>query len=123
MNEHHSQPHPHSQVAPPPQPQPSNGLGIASLILGILSVTLFGVLTGVPAIITGAMGLKNPASKGMSIAGIIMGAISIVFTILAVLFFIFIVAVSAGMDSGSDSYDRSYGQPSDSDSSYNQQRT
>ena len=121
MNETHSQPHPHSQVLPPPQPQQSNGLGIASLILGVLSITIFGILTGIPAIITGAMGIKNPASKSMSIAGIITGAISIVFTVLVVLFFGFILAVSAGMASESDR--RDYGPSVQPETNYNQQRT
>ncbi len=71
-----------------PKRSDTNGLAVASLILGILSLTGFSIFTGIPAIITGAIGLKNPTSRGFSIAGIIMGAIS---TILAILVAIVIV--------------------------------
>lgn len=77
-----------------------NNLAIASLVLGILSILGMGPLTGIPAVITGAMALKNPAGKGMAIAGLIMGGISIVLVLLIVLF-VLIVAVIAVMAAGS----------------------
>lgn len=70
-----------------PKKSETNGLAIASLILGILSLTGFSIFTGIPAIITGAIGLKNPTNRGLSIAGIVTGAISTVLAILVVMFF------------------------------------
>lgn len=103
----------------------SEGLGVASLILGILSVTILGVLTGIPAIITGFMGLKNPASKGMSIAGIIMGGVSVLFTLLVAGFFVLLFVLGLGSDP--EPYNPtdppSYTLPVEPDSNYQQQRT
>lgn len=85
-------------MSEPKQPE-NNGLAIAALVLGILSLTGFSILTGIPAIITGAIGLKNPANRGMSLAGLIMGSVSVV---LAVLFFIlFMILILAGAFSSS----------------------
>ena len=56
---------------------PSNGSAIAALILGIISFlsgwTLFGMLPGLIAIITGAIGAKKPYLRGAAIAGLILG--------------------------------------------------
>lgn len=98
------------QYAPPPgygaPPQPaygqqpgygmpvaapaSNGLATASLILGICSL-IFGLLTAIPAVITGHMALgkikENPmlaGSKGQAMAGLIIGYIAIGLTVLCV---------------------------------------
>ena len=66
------------------------GLAIASLVLGILSVSCLLVITGLPAIITGLMALnrarRQPAEyggRGFAIAGIVMGAIGILLTLVA----------------------------------------
>ena len=77
----------------PPQvtPEPGNGLAIASLVLGILSVTGFFILAGIPAIVTGIMSLrKKQQERGMSIAGIIMGSIG---TLLSLLFILALIAI------------------------------
>lgn len=75
----------------PPISTDANGLAIASLVLGILSLTGFFIFAGIPAIITGIMSLKKKQKeRGMSIAGIIMGGIS---TLLSLLFIIFFVAL------------------------------
>lgn len=87
--------HPHHKVAKVAEHHQDNGLAIASFILGIISLTGFGILTGIPALITGFMSLKNPANKGLGIAGIVMGSISTVITILAVLFLLFILVIAA----------------------------
>ena len=76
-------------------PPHTNGLAVASLVLGIFAVTGLGPLTGIPAIITGAMGLKNPTNKGLALAGIIMGVVSIIFLVLIVLFFVIIIGIGA----------------------------
>lgn len=59
------------------------GFGIASLVLGIVSliscciIPFIGVIPSIAAIIFGVLGLKYPSSKGMSIAGIVLGGIGI----------------------------------------------
>lgn len=77
---------------PPVAPtQSSNGLPVASMVLGILSLTGFGPLLGVPAIILGIVGLKkSPHDRGLSWAGIITGAIS---TIVATLLTLALIAL------------------------------
>jgi hypothetical protein len=77
--------------------KPSTALAITSLVLGIFSVICFGLLTGLPAIITGHIS-KNRAAKdptrfggaGLALAGLILGYVSILTTV-------FLVAVLAGM--------------------------
>jgi hypothetical protein len=83
---------PHFQ---PPDPTPTsagpikNRLAVASLILGLVSLCL-GILTGIPAIICGIMGLfrisRQPrlqTGKGMATSGIILGCVGIVLWALA----------------------------------------
>ena len=62
------------KTAPSPE---SNDLAIASLVLGVISLAGLGLLAGIPAVITGYLALRQPGARGMSIAGIIMGGISI----------------------------------------------
>ena len=92
-----------------PQPE-SNDLAIASLVLGVLSHAGLGPLTGVPAIITGWMALrKNQTNKGMAVAGVITGAVSIVLAILVVLFFVLLILLgvfaAGSYEASPDSYD------------------
>jgi type II secretory pathway pseudopilin PulG len=61
------------------------GIAIASLVLGILAVTCFSVLAGIPALVLGIMALNRVnrsagslTGKGQSIAGIVMGGLSFV---------------------------------------------
>lgn len=76
-----------------------SGLAIASLILGILSLTGFFIFTGVPAIITGIMSLrKKQKERGMSIAGIIMGSVGTLLTLLFVFALILLVGWSIMSD-------------------------
>ncbi|MEP6759197.1 MAG: DUF4190 domain-containing protein [Actinomycetota bacterium] len=80
-------------VGPPPPPpappamQPSNGMAVASLVLGILSIVMF--FTVVPpfilgglAVIFGILGFskakQGAPNKGLAIAGLICGAMGIV---------------------------------------------
>ena len=90
-----------AQNAPqyPPQAQPygeqyqvqTDGKATASLVLGILSLLCFGLLTGLPAIILGHISRGNIAQsrgrlrgEGMALAGLILGYVSIVSTILII---------------------------------------
>ena len=64
----------------------SLGLGIAALVLGIVGILawiipIIGLPVGVVALILGIMGLKK-SNKGMSIAGIVLGIICLVLTII-----------------------------------------
>ena len=66
----------------------NNGLSTTSLVLGLLSVACFGLLTGLPAIITGHLARgkvrRQPAvygGAGMALAGLILGYISVVTTL------------------------------------------
>lgn len=66
--------------------QESLGLGIAALVLGIVGllawiIPIIGLPVGVVALILGIMGLMK-SNKGMSIAGIVLGIICLVLTII-----------------------------------------
>lgn len=74
-------------------------LAIVSLVCGVLSICLCGLLTGIPAIITGYMAKNNIdanpgeyGGRGMAMAGMILGSISVVFSILYIIFVIFTAA-------------------------------
>lgn len=70
----------------PPQPQSKpSGMAITSLVLGIVGVPLFCfVLPSLLAVVFGAIGIrqcnKNPvySGKGMAIAGLILGVLTLV---------------------------------------------
>lgn len=88
-------------AAPPPPaygaggsvPAPRNGLGIAALVLGILSLFCLGFVGGILAVIFGRMGMKKAeqglaTNGGVAKAGFILGIIGIV---LSVIYFIYYV--------------------------------
>lgn len=97
------------QIAPQNPPQiiqaESNGLAIASLILGILGF-FFGPFSSIPAIICGHLGRaafrKNPAigGDGLAVAGLIMGYIITVTVALLLLFFIVMFCLMGAAHSG-----------------------
>ena len=103
---------PVTPASPPVTPQPpvaptaerGKGLAIASLVLGILAmlsgIFLIGGLFGIIAIILGAVALSKKVGKGMSIAGIITGALGILGTIGAVV--IVTLAVPSMQESSRD---------------------
>ena len=95
------------QNTPFQPPAPGTGsinqtLPIISLVLGIVSLCCYiGWITGPAALITGYLGLKNlnrdPATYGgkpLAIAGMILGGI---FTVLWLIYWIFIILVYAGI--------------------------
>jgi len=72
-----------------PDAQVSN-LAIWSIVLGILSLTIFSFLTGIPAIVCGnkAMStIKTNASRGRGLAltGIIMGYLSVFIAVILII--------------------------------------
>lgn len=69
-----------------PNPTEKNNLGNWALGLGIASLLCCGLFTGIPAAITGYLGIQaanqgRATNKGMAIAGIVMAGLSIVWTI------------------------------------------
>jgi hypothetical protein len=96
---------PVGQMSPPPAPGGSGvnqTLPIISLVFGIVSLCCYtGWLTGPVALITGYLGMKNanndPSTYGgktLAIVGMILGGI---FTLIWVIYWVFIVLVYAGM--------------------------
>ena len=68
-----------------PRPDEKNSLGVWSLCLGIASFLCCGLVTGIPSIIVGYLGIQaanegRATNKGMSIAGIVL---SVAGTVLA----------------------------------------
>lgn len=86
-----------ARVASPPLPPsrppaisatsaPASGLAITSMVLGVMSFIGCSILTGIPAIITGHIAnsrcRKSPqqfGGKGLAVAGLIMGYLSLAF--------------------------------------------
>lgn len=97
-----------------PTHKKDNDLAVASLVLGILSLTGASILAGIPAIVTGIMAQKNPVNKGMGTAGLIMGIISVVLAVLVVMLVILLIAL--GVFAASE-YDHGYPAPMESESS------
>ncbi|WP_366179820.1 DUF4190 domain-containing protein [Actinomyces timonensis] len=72
-----------------PNPTEKNWMGITALVCGCL-ILLCGILTGIPAIVFGAMGISaagrgEATNKGMAIAGLVLGVVSVAATIFVIL--------------------------------------
>jgi hypothetical protein len=83
----------------------AKGLSIASMVIGIVSLVLMffyiGWLTGIAAVIFGHIAMKKePAGKGMALAGLITGycaiGLSLIILVFAVLFFGFFMFALTG---------------------------
>lgn len=86
----------------PFQPPPATSgqdqtLAIVSLVCGILSIICCGAIAGIPALITGFMAKNNAdanpnqyGGRGLALAGMILGGISVFFTIIYILYIIFV---------------------------------
>jgi hypothetical protein len=69
-----------------PAPSNDSGLGVLSLVLGIIGlicsiipvVGLISWLIAPGAIITGVLGLKSPASRGLAIGGLATGGLALI---------------------------------------------
>ncbi|QTE30787.1 DUF4190 domain-containing protein [Pengzhenrongella sicca] len=83
---------------------PKNSLGIWALVLGIVSFVLScGLFTGIPAIIVGTMAKRAVAegqanNRGMAVAGVVLGWISTVLSVLVIVGII-IIAATGNWDS------------------------
>ncbi|MFX3631942.1 MAG: DUF4190 domain-containing protein [Candidatus Pristimantibacillus sp.] len=102
MNNNHSEPHYNLPDPQPPYPQKSNGKAVVALVLGILSIVLsiiffvfpfIGLFLGIPAIILGAIALKETTrsgeqGRGYAIAGLVCGIIGTLLCIIVILFIV-----------------------------------
>lgn len=59
------------------QQQPANGFAIASLVLGIVSFFCFGAITGILAIVFGAIAKKQGNTSKLATAGLVLGIIGL----------------------------------------------
>lgn len=87
-------------------PAPTSGKATASLILGIVSLVMCGLLAGIPAMILGRMAKKEiQASQGriggdgLATAGFIMGLISTIITGLAFLLVLLVFIFGGAVES------------------------
>ena len=78
---------PYGQPVPTPEQQAqakkAKTLSIVSLVSGIVGLFIFGYILGVVAIVTGRLAMNNPElkSRGMAIAGTVLGIVGIVLMI------------------------------------------
>ncbi|MFF0436858.1 DUF4190 domain-containing protein [Streptomyces sp. NPDC004327] len=94
-------------------PTPSNGMGTASMVLGIIAVAGFclwgfGAILGILALIFGIIGLKKAGrgeatNRGMAIAGVVLGSIGILVS--AAFLTLMIVAINNAPETSHSSYD------------------
>lgn len=94
---------------PGPPPKTGNGLGVAALVLGIIAIIIafipfIGIgsfLLGALAVILGIVGLrKKGLPKGTSIAGLILGAVSLIIAgIMTAITATFVAAVDESLQS------------------------
>ena len=94
-------------AAPPPapggyEPYPQNSLGVWSLVLGIVSLVMCGLFTGIPAIIVGnkakaAVRAGQANNEGLATGGVITGWIGTILSVLGlVIWVIALIALAAG---------------------------
>lgn len=95
--------------------QPKTGLAVAALVLGIIAIVTscfgFNIIIGIIGIIFAAVYLskKQPARRGMAIAGLVLSIISIaVFVIMVILVVVFAVSGALGMFMSDPLYQEMY---------------
>ena len=84
-----------------PPARPSNGIGIAALVVGIVSLFLFwipflGLVLAILALVFGIIGIRKASrgeatNKGMAITGVVTGALALVGALIVSVVFIFFV--------------------------------
>jgi len=78
----------------------SNTLAVVSLVMGILSIILcccygIGIVFGIAGIICGAIAKKKGQSKGLSTAGLVCSIIGSVFSVIAIIYYAWAIAMVA----------------------------
>lgn len=84
-------------------PQPSNGLAIASLVLGIISVLItwipligmLGTVLAVVGLVLGILALQKPGGRGMAIAGLVCAGFSLIITAFYFVGFLALIGAAA----------------------------
>ncbi len=76
-------------------------MAIAALVTGILSLTLCGLFTAIPAIICGHIGVKQAdngeaSGRSMAMAGMIMGYASLALSVLVIILYVVIAVIAVG---------------------------
>ena len=99
-----------SSCGTPIKKEQSEGLGIASMVLGIISLVfcIFLNILTLPLSLTGLiLGIVNKAKKGKRISGIILNSISIILSIVIFIFIIFLgITIIGSVFSDPDIRDR-----------------
>ncbi|UBU16963.1 DUF4190 domain-containing protein [Nonomuraea gerenzanensis] len=95
---------------PPPQPRSTNGMAVASLVLGIIGLVFCG-LTSIPGVILGHIALNRikktgEEGSGMAVGGLVTSYITVVIWVLCWLFFggffLWMLGLSAAASSSYD---------------------
>lgn len=100
-------PYPYGAPGVPVPPQaPKNGLGVAALVIGIISIllscTIFGgFIGGIVAVVLGIVGLRRVKraeadNRGVAIAGVVLGALAVLLSTLVIVFML-VFMKSAGL--------------------------
>jgi hypothetical protein len=106
---------PHVPPGGPPRGQQTNGLAVASLVLGLVSVilgfgcsVLFG-LAGPAALILGKQAQRRAdtsggqvGGRGMATVGYTLGIIGTIILVLQIAFIVYLVASGKGLDIGTN---------------------
>ena len=89
-----------------PLAQPRNGFGVAAFVLGLFALLLSwtvlgGIVLGIPAVIFGLLGRGRvkrgeATNGGFSVAGIVLGALGVVFAIVLIVFWVSALNTPAG---------------------------
>lgn len=101
----HAQGYPAHQMGGYGQPYnpPPRGMSITSLVLGLVSILAgFTVLVPIAGLVFGILGLKRePAGKGMAIAGLVLNGLMLVGWILVI---VLVVVIAGGVLATMDPY-------------------
>ncbi|MFO8013622.1 MAG: DUF4190 domain-containing protein [Phycisphaerae bacterium] len=96
-------PSPPEGYPPPPATPRQNGLAVASLVLGIVSLACSQCITALPGVILGHIALRQirdsggaETGEGMAIGGLVCGYISIGIAVLVALVWVLFVLLGLG---------------------------
>ena len=92
---------PHTVPYYPPPREWRNNMGVAALVLGIISLATSCLILGIPAIVCGSIGLGRVRrgeanNRGMAMGGLILGAISTVVMVGVTIVLIIAFSLDAG---------------------------
>jgi len=95
------------QYQPPKPKEPTNGLAVTSMVLGIISIVFcmlfyFSIPCGIAGLIFGIVAKKNPAGRGVRIAGVWTSVIGLFLGVLILV--VILLSVGYYIDKGSYSF-------------------